>query len=92
MKTPTQKAELVVELNSDILKTIHSLQAELQSFREDSLNERNEHQVINEALLRNMMGGIPQGKPTHSTKMFKREPYHKWANIPREQKKEEQGP
>ena len=71
MNTPTQEAELVVELNSDILKTIHSLQAELQSFREDSLNERKEHQVINEALLRNMMGGIPQGKPTHSTKIPK---------------------
>ena len=42
MNTPTQEAELVVELNSDILKTIHSLQAELQIFREDSLNERKE--------------------------------------------------
>ena len=38
VNTPTQEAELVVELNSDIFKTIHSVQAELQSFREDSLN------------------------------------------------------
>ena len=29
MNTPTLQGELVVELNSDILKTIHSLQAEL---------------------------------------------------------------
>ena len=64
MNTPTQESKLVVELNSDILKTIHSLQAKLQSFREDSLNERKEHQVINEALLRNMMGGSPQRNPT----------------------------
>ena len=40
MNTPTQKVELVVELNSDIFKTIHSLQAELQSLSEDSVNER----------------------------------------------------
>ena len=42
MNTPTLEVNLVVELNSDILKTIHSLQVELQSFREDFLNERNE--------------------------------------------------
>ena len=54
MTTPTPVAELVVELNSDFLKTLHILQAELESFREDTLNERKEHQAINEALLRNM--------------------------------------
>ena len=42
MNTPTFEVELVVELNYDILKTIHSLQAELKSFKEDSLNERKE--------------------------------------------------
>ena len=89
MNTPTQEAELVVDLNSDILKTIHNLQAELQSFREDSLNERKEQQAINEALLINMTGGSPQGKPTHSTNRFKKEPYHKWVSIPREEGKEE---
>ena len=57
MNTPTQEAELVVELNSDIMKTIHSLHAELQSFRDDSLNERKEQQAINKALLQNMTGG-----------------------------------
>ena len=36
-----------------------------------------------------MMGGSPQGKPTHSTNRFKREPYHKWASIPREEGKKE---
>ena len=87
MNTPTQGVELVVELNSDILKTIHSLQAKLQSFREDSLNERKEHQVINEALLRNMMGGISQRKPTQSTNNSKREPYHKRASRSQEKNK-----
>ena len=53
------------------------------------MNERKEHHAINEALLRNMMGGSPQGKPTHSTNRFKREPYHKWASIPREEGKHE---
>ena len=42
LNTPTQEAELVVELNSDIMKTIQSLHAELQSFRDDNLNERKE--------------------------------------------------
>ena len=40
----------MVELNSDIMKTIQSLQANLQSFRDDNLNERKEQQAINEAL------------------------------------------
>ena len=57
MNTCTPEGELMVELNSDILKTIHRLQAELQSLREDSLNERKEQQAINEALLINMTGG-----------------------------------
>ena len=64
MNTPTPEAELVLEMNSNILNTIHSLQAELRSLREDNLNERKEQQDINEALLRNVTGGIPQGKPT----------------------------
>ena len=34
------------------------------------------------------MGGIPQGKPTHSTNRSKREPYYKWASSPREEEKE----
>ena len=64
MTTPTPEVNLVVKLNSDVLKNLHTLQAELKSFREDSLYERKEQQAINEALLRNMTGGIPQGKPT----------------------------
>ena len=59
---PHPEADLVVDLNSDIFKTINSLQEELQSFREDSLNERKEHQDINEALLRNMTVVNPLGK------------------------------
>ena len=66
MATPTSEVNLVVDLNSDELKTLHSLQAELKSFREDGLNERKEQQDINEALLHNMMGGNLQGKPTQS--------------------------
>ena len=88
LNTPTKEEELVVELNSDIMKTIQSLQANLQSFRNDNLNERKEQQAINESLLRNMMGGIPHGKPTHSTNRFKKEFYHKWASSPREEGKE----
>ena len=65
LNTPTQEEELVVELNSDILKTIQSLQENLHSFIDDNLNERKEQQAINEAFLQNMMGGCQQGK-THS--------------------------
>ena len=64
MTSPNPEVKLVVNLTSDVLKTLHSIQAELKSFREDILNERKEHQAINEALLRNMAGGSPQGKPT----------------------------
>ena len=87
LNTPTEEEKMVVELNFDIMKTIQSLQANLQSFRDDNMNERKEQQAINEALLRNMMGGILQGKPTHSTNTSKREPYHKWAIIPRKEEK-----
>ena len=38
MTTPTLEVKLVVELNSDVLKTLHSLQAELKSFKEYILN------------------------------------------------------
>ena len=72
MNTPTPEEELVVELNSDILKTIHSVQVELWSLIEDNLNERKEHQAINEALLRNMTVGSPQGKPTQYKNSSKR--------------------
>ena len=60
MATPTSKVNLVVELNSDVPKTLHSLLDELKIFREDSLNERKEQRAINEALLWNMMG-MPMG-------------------------------
>ena len=61
----------------------------MKSFREDSLNEMKEKQAINEALLRNMIGGSPQGKPTESINSSKREPYPKWASGPRGEGKEE---
>ena len=87
MNNPTQLAEVVVELNIDILKTIQSLQPDLQSFRDDNMNERREQQAIDEALLRNMTIGSLQGKPTHSTKKFKNESYHKRDNDLREEGK-----
>ena len=77
----------MVELNSNILKTIQSLEADLQSFKDDKMNERKEHQAINEALMRNIKGGTPQGKPTHSTNKFNKEFYHKWDSNPREERK-----
>ena len=42
MTTPTREEELVVELNSDILKTIQSMQEDLHSFKDDNMNERKE--------------------------------------------------
>ena len=42
MATPTLELNLVVELNSDVMKNLHSLQAQLKIFRQDSLNERKE--------------------------------------------------
>ena len=39
-----------------------------------------------------MTRGIPYGKPTQSTNRSKREPYHKRANNPREEEKEERTP
>ena len=71
LNTPTQEVELVVELNYDMMKTIQSLEAYLQSFKYDNVNERKKSKAINEALLWNMTGGILQGKPTHSTNRFK---------------------
>ena len=39
-----------------------------------------------------MTVGSPQGKPTHSTNRFNKEPYHKWASIPRREAKEAHTP
>ena len=39
LNTPTREEELVVELNSDILKTIQSIQEYLHSFKDDNMNE-----------------------------------------------------
>ena len=72
MNTPTWEGELMVELNSDILKTIQRLQADLQSFKDDNMNERKEHKAINEDLLWNMTGGSPHGQLTHSTNESKK--------------------
>ena len=59
LNTPTREEELVVELNSDILKTIQILHANLLIFKDDNMNNIKEKQTINEALLRNMTGGSP---------------------------------
>ena len=46
VNTHTQEAELVVELNSDILKTIQSLLADLQSFKDDKMNKRKNNKQL----------------------------------------------
>ena len=56
------------------------------------MNGRKEQQAINEALLRNMMGGSPQGNPTHSNNNFKKYFCHKWASSRKEEGKEEHTP
>ena len=56
------------------------------------MNKRKEQKAINEYLLQNMMGGNPDGQPTHSTNKSK-EGYHcKRASIPKEEEKEEHTP
>ena len=42
MTSPTLEVNLVVELNSDGIKNLYTLQAELKRFKEDNLNERKE--------------------------------------------------
>ena len=54
------------------------------------MNERKEQKSISEYSLQNMMGGIPHGKPTHSTSKTKGNNHHKQASNPREGGKEEQ--
>ena len=39
LNTPTQEAEILVELNYDIMKTIQIMQVELHSFIDDNMNE-----------------------------------------------------
>ena len=56
MNSPTREEELVVELNSDLMKTIQILQAYLQRFKYDNINERKEQKAINENLLLNLTG------------------------------------
>ena len=82
----------MVELNFDLMKTIQSMQEYLQSFKDENMNEIKEKQSINEALLQNMMGIIPHGKPTHSTNKTKKNNHRKQAIIPREGGKEEHTP
>ena len=77
MNSPTWEEQLVVELNYDLMKTIQSLQEELQIFKDGNMNERKYNQANNEYLLRNMMGGIPHGHPTHSTNKSKENNHHK---------------
>ena len=82
----------MVELNFDLMKTIKSLQADLQSFKDDNINERKNKKEINKSLLRNMMGVNSHGQPTHSTNNSK-EVYHlKRMRSPREEGREENTP
>ena len=89
MNSPTREEELVVELNSDLMKNIQSLQADLQRFKYDNMNEREEQKTINEALLQNMTGVNPHGHPTHSTNKSKENYHRKRTRIPKEEGREE---
>ena len=89
LTTPTWEEELVVELNPNIVKTIQSLQEDLESFKDDNMNERKEQQEINESLLLNMPGRIPHGQPTRSTNKTKENNHCKQGSGPREGGKEE---
>ena len=89
MNTPTWEEKLTVELNYDILKTIQILQADLQIFKYDNMNEIKEQKEINEDLLRNMTRRSPQEKTTHSTNKFKKEFHHKRERNPNEEGKQE---
>ena len=40
LNSPTQEEKMVVELNSNLMNTTQSLQAELQIFKDDNMNER----------------------------------------------------
>ena len=40
LNSPTQEVELVVKLNSNLMKAIPSLQEDLQSFKDDNMNKR----------------------------------------------------
>ena len=72
------------------MKTIHSLQKYLESFKDDNMNERKEKKAINEDLLQNIMRVKPHGQPTHSTNKSKEEYHYKRStNIPKEEEKEE---
>ena len=78
-----------MELNSDLMKTIQSLQEYLQSFKDDNMNERKEQKAINEDLIHNMMGVNPHGQPTHSTNKSKEGYHRKRTSSPREEGREE---
>ena len=57
------------------------------------MNERKEKKAINEALVRDMMGGNPHWQPTHSTNKSKEEYCPKRRiNSPKEEEKEEHTP
>ena len=78
----------MVELNYDLMKSIQSLQAYIQSFKDDNMNERKEKKAINEVLLQNMTGVNLDGQPTHSTNKSKEEYHRKGRNSsPKEEEK-----
>ena len=79
----------MVELNSDLMKTIHILQEDLYSFKDDNMNERREHKSINEDLLRNLTEVNPHRQLTQSKNKSK-EKYHqkRRTSSPKEEGKE----
>ena len=74
------------------MKNVQSLQADLQSFKHDNMNEIKEQKEINEALLWNLTEVNPHGKPINSTNKY-REGYHrKRTSKPKEEGREEHTP
>ena len=76
----------MVDLNSNFMKNIQSLQEYLHSFRYDNMNERREQKEINESLLQNLIGLNPHRHPTQSTNKSKKN-YHRKrrSNNPKEE-------
>ena len=90
INSPPREEEIVVELNFDLMKNIQSLQEDLQSFKNENMNERREQKAISEALLRSLIGVNPHRHSTHSISKSKENCHHKRrTNSLREEGREE---
>ena len=74
------------------MKTIQSLQEDLQSIKDNNMNERTKQKEINEALLQNMTGENSHGQTTHSTNKYTEGYHQKRTNGPSEEGREKHTP